>query len=83
MHSWIVKMPPPRISILSLFVGLDKIMHSENIVFMGIQQLYIKSTDIKMNQKSKYEFTPIRPLSKCIFGILYIIEQHLFIHSKT
>jgi hypothetical protein len=58
-------------------------MHSENIVFMGIQQLYIKSTDIKMNQKSRYEFTTIRPLSKCIFGILYIIEQHWFIHSKT
>jgi len=42
MHTWIVKMPPPRISILSLCGGLDKVMHNENIVFMGIQQLYIK-----------------------------------------
>jgi hypothetical protein len=76
-------MPPPRISILSLCVGMDKIMHNENIVFMGIQQLYIKSTDIKMNQKSIYESIPIRPLSKCISRFLYIIGQHWFIHSKT
>ncbi len=35
-------MPPPWISIISLCVGLDKVMHNENIAFMGIQQLYIK-----------------------------------------
>jgi hypothetical protein len=59
-------MPPPQIYILSLCAGLDKVMHNENIAFMGIQQLYIKLTDIKMNQKCKYEYIPIWPISKCI-----------------
>jgi len=69
-------MPPSPISILSLCVGLNKVMHNENITLMGIQQLYIKPANIKMNLKSKYESVPIRPLLKCIFGFLYIIGQH-------
>jgi len=32
--------------------------------------------DIKMNQKSKYVFIHIRPLSRCISEFFYITKQH-------
>jgi hypothetical protein len=76
MHIQFVKMWLPRISIISRYVGLDKVINNETITLI-IQQLCIR-LNIKLNKKSRYVCIQIQPLSRCIYGFFYITKQQWF-----